>query len=606
MENGFENKDGFENHPETEGKTGDTEYCSQDQYVTESTENSSSEKEAAFGTDYNSSGVQQSGQYSDTSWQQEASGRQSARQQGSYQAPDYGYQPGGQRNDNRQYYQDNNQGFHNEYQEQGGYFNGGQNGNRKKPHHTGKKIAVIAGCAILFGVIAAAGVKGIDMLISGRQDDAALLEEQQQSEDRQENRQENSIQEENGIVSNTQTQSGSPAVSGEQAVPGIVENAMPSMVSIDCKITETYNYFGRDYSQNATGSGSGFLIEENENELFIATNNHVVEGAKSIEITFIDGTKAEATTKGTDAAADLAVVSVKKSDLKKDTMKQIRVASLGESDNVKLGEMVVAIGNALGYGQSVTVGYVSAKDREVTVSSGETMVLLQADAAINPGNSGGALLNLKGEVIGIPTIKYADSTVEGMGFAIPISRANPILDELVKREVLTEEERGYLGVSCRDVTSEANELYNIPIGVYVSELSEDGAAKKAGVQIGDIITALNGVETSSKEAFAEKVHSYRIGTEITLTIQRSHNGKYEEMEIKAKLKGKSTMEGLPGSEDSYSEGSSSQNPGNDGNADGEGSFGSGSSGNPGDSSGNGGYEDGSEEDFYEFFRDFFN
>lgn len=651
----MENKNEFETSPETGREPEGTEAVIQEQSMqvqedssgslAENTEGGNFENKASFGNDYNSRTSQQNGQYSYTPQEQEFSREQSAgwqqRNSSGYKAPDYGYQPGSRRNQDsyqdsyqagnqnsyqnsyqtgnqngyqnsyqtgnqnsyQNSYQNDSQGFHNEYQEPG---SGYQNGNGKKPGGTAKKIAMIAGCAIVLGIVAAAGVKGIDMLITEKQNNTALLEEQQQSKEIQE-----SIQEPEagsaGIGSISNAQEGMTASGGEEraaSVSDIAENAMPSMVSIDCTVTQTYNYFGQNYSQDATGSGSGFIIEENDKELFIATNNHVVEGANSIEITFIDGEKAEATTKGTDSTADLAVVSVKKSDLKKDTMKQIKVAAIGESDDVRLGEMVVAIGNALGYGQSVTVGYVSAKDREVKVSAGEKMVLLQTDAAINPGNSGGALINLQGQVIGIPTIKYADSTVEGMGFAIPISRANPILEELAKREVLTESEQGYLGISCLDVTSDANKMYGMPVGVYVSEVSDDGAAKAAGIQVGDIITAINGVEASSKEALIEKVHSYRIGTEITLTVQRSHNGTYQEMEFKVTLKGKKTIEGLSGADASQA-GNGNSSSGN-GNANGGND--DGNSGSSGDIYGNGGYDNkGSEnDDFYDFFYDFFN
>lgn len=509
-----------------------------------------------------------------------------------YRAPDYGYSSGNE-----------------------GGSSPAPNGDHKKPHKTGKKIAMIAGCVVVLGVAAAVGVKGVDMLLSDKANDVTVQEEQQNvqekdAEDQQEQKQD--AQTNTNAAAEIQNSTISLS-SGATVVSDIAENAMPSMVSIDCTITENYSYFGQNYSQDSTGSGSGFIIEESDTELFIATNNHVVEGANSIEVTFIDGEKAEATTKGTDTTADLAVISVKKNSLKKSTKQQIRIAALGDSNDVRLGEMVVAIGNALGYGQSVTVGYVSAKDREVAVSSDEKMVLLQTDAAINPGNSGGALINLQGQVIGIPTVKYADSTVEGMGFAIPISRATPILDELVKREVLTEEEQGYLGVSCLDVTSEANELYGIPVGVYVSEVSDDGAAKEAGIQVGDIITALNGVETSSKEALVEKVHSYRIGTEITLTIQRSNNGKYKEMEVKATLKEKSTIDGLSGSDSNtqtgQGSGSSSGNSGgsnrkNESSSNGSTDNSGGNYGNSGDTY-DGYYGRGDAEDFYDFFSDFF-
>lgn len=533
-------------------------------------------------------------------------------QNATYQAPDYGYHQEEQGTENQNNYGQQQHGLQNyNYENNQGFYNN-QIPEKQKSRSKTKKVIMIAGLVVVISIAVAATVKAIDMLIV-QPGNTALIENEQNENQLSSNNENNSnfseIQGESSSSTIGRT-SVSNSISGNTIISDIAEESMASMVSIDCTVTDTYNYFGQKYSQDAIGSGSGFLIGENENELFIATNNHVVEGANDIEITFIDEKKAKATTKGTDSAADLAVISVQKSDLKKDTKNQIKIASLGKSDNVRLGEMVVAIGNALGYGQSVTVGYISAKDREVEVNEGEKMILLQTDAAINPGNSGGALLNLSGEVIGIPSVKYADDKVEGMGFAIPISRAIPILDELMKREVLTEKEQGYLGVTCIDVTSDANEMYKIPIGAYVYEVSKDGAAKEGGVQVGDIITAINGMEISSKEALTQKVHSYRIGTEVTLTIQRSSNGKYKEIELKVKLKGKSTIDGLEGSDNSESDNSDNNDitipiPKNDDN-DGNGNNGQ-QGGNSGDIFGNGDdyYGNGS-DDFFDFFNQFFN
>jgi serine protease Do len=310
----------------------------------------------------------------------------------------------------------------------------------------------------------------------------------------------------------------------------MVKNTMPSIVTITSTYTQSYNWFGQQYDQENEGGGSGFIVGKNETELLIATNNHVVEGADPITVTFIDDTQAEAIIKGTDAIADLAVISIDLSSISKETLAAIDIAKLGDSESVKVGQMAIAIGNALGYGQSTTVGYISAKDREVAVSD-KTMVLLQTDAAINPGNSGGALLNIKGEVIGINTVKYASSEVEGMGFAIPISRALPIINELMSREILKEEEKGYLGVVPNDVTEDISSMYNWPIGVYVTEMIEDGAAAKAGVLVGDIITKVNDTEITASTQLRDKVTSYRAGTEITITIMRNNNGKFEEKQI---------------------------------------------------------------------------
>lgn len=320
-------------------------------------------------------------------------------------------------------------------------------------------------------------------------------------------------------------------------VTEVVKETMPSIVTISTTYTKPYyDWFGQQMDQEAQGGGSGIIVGKNETELLIATNNHVVEGADPITVKFIDGTEAEAIIKGTDATADLAVIAIKLEDIDAETLSTIQIAKIGDSENVKVGEMAVAIGNALGYGQSTTVGYISAKDREVKLDD-KTMVLLQTDAAINPGNSGGALLNLKGEVIGINTVKYASNEVEGMGFAIPISRALPIIEELKNREILADTEKGYLGVSIRDVTEEVAQMYNWPIGVYVIETVPDGSAVKAGILAGDIITKVNDTEITAKTQLQEKVTSYRIGTEITVTVMRSVNGKFEEKQIKVTLSG---------------------------------------------------------------------
>jgi serine protease Do len=251
----------------------------------------------------------------------------------------------------------------------------------------------------------------------------------------------------------------------------------------------------------------------------------------------------------------LAVVSVPLEDIKESTLQSIKVATLGDSDTVQLGEKVVAIGNALGYGQSVTVGYISATNREVSVTSGtsqNTMTLLQTDAAINPGNSGGALLNMNGEVIGINSVKYADTSVEGMGYAIPISSATPIINELMNYEKLTDDEKGYLGITGTDITEE-NNLYNMPTGVYVYELATGGAAEKGGMQKGDIITAINGNAVTNMEAVKQKVNNTRVGTEITVTVMRNENGEYIEKELTITLQGKDSLNSLTTEENNTSQ-----------------------------------------------------
>ena len=316
-------------------------------------------------------------------------------------------------------------------------------------------------------------------------------------------------------------------------VSKVVEEVMPSIVSIDC----TFNTSTIWGTYQSAGAGSGIVLKKTDKELLIATNSHVINGALTIKVTFNNSKSFDASLKGKDAVADLAVISIPLSDIDDETIKAIKVATLGNSDDIKVGQMAIAIGNSLGYGQSVTVGYISAKDREVTVDS-KKMILLQTDAAINPGNSGGALLNINGEVIGINSVKYADSSVEGMGFAIPISRAFDILTDLSDREILTDDEKGYLGVYIEDVTAEFAEAYNWPVGIYVSELVEGGAAEKAGILRGDIITGVNGISVSSSEDLSARIQSIRHGQEVTITVSRLNSGSFEEMDIKVILQPK--------------------------------------------------------------------
>lgn len=314
----------------------------------------------------------------------------------------------------------------------------------------------------------------------------------------------------------------------------VYKEVLPSIVAIDSTISQSINIFGQTYENQDVGSGSGIIVGETETELLIATNNHVVDGATKINITFIDGSTAEAITKGTDAAADLAVVSIDVTTLTKDTLTAIKVATLGNSDQLLEGEPAIAIGNALGYGQSITIGCISAINRTVQLEDGEK-VLLQTDAAINPGNSGGALINSKGEVIGINTVKLVTSSVEGMGYAIPISYANPILEELMSREIIKVEDQGYLGVRISEVTESVAESFDIPLGVIIREVTEGSAAQKAGLLNNDIVTGIEGVEVTTASSLQEKVKSYRYGTKITVTVQRLVDGNYKEMNFEVVL-----------------------------------------------------------------------
>lgn len=324
-------------------------------------------------------------------------------------------------------------------------------------------------------------------------------------------------------------------------VSDVVDETMPSIVAITSTVTQSYNdWFGQNYEQEVEGSGSGFIVGKNDNELLIVTNNHVVDGAKAIAVKFIDDEIYQAEIKGKDSTADLAVIAVKLKDISDDTMGKIKIATLGNSDDIKVGQMAIAIGNALGYGQSTTVGYISAKEREVTIEN-NTMTLLQTDAAINPGNSGGALLNIAGEVIGINSVKYADSSVEGMGFAIPITRAMPIINDLMNREKIAEGEAGFLGIAGSTVSSDMISGYGWPEGVYIDSVVEGGPAEESGILPRDIVTKINDTNVTTMEAMQERISSYRAGTKVNVTIQRLENGQFVEKTFEVKLKKKTQV-----------------------------------------------------------------
>lgn len=319
----------------------------------------------------------------------------------------------------------------------------------------------------------------------------------------------------------------------------VVDQVMPSIVSVYNDFTEeVQSFYGQTFTRQGESTGSGIIIGKTDKELLIVTNNHVVEGADNLRVLFIDQETCDAELKGTDPSNDLAVIAVPLDNLKDTTQSMIKVATLGNSDNLKIGEDVIAIGNALGYGQSVTTGIVSAINREI---SDETITgtFIQTDAAINPGNSGGALVNINGHVIGINSSKIGGSTIEGMGFAIPISRAIPIIEELMNRDTLTkvdENERGTIGISGVTVTSDASKAYNMPMGVFVSQILEKGAAAGSDLREGDIITAINGQAITSMEELQKQLAYYKAGTEVTLTVQRSDgNGSYAETPVKVTL-----------------------------------------------------------------------
>ena len=345
-------------------------------------------------------------------------------------------------------------------------------------------------------------------------------------------------------------------------VAAVAQASMPSVVAITTvSVQEIPSFFGYSSHQYKSAStGSGIIVGDNDDELLIATNNHVVDGATTLSVCFIGDDVANAETetvnagdngdlnvedavsakiKGTDADNDLAVVAVKKSDIPEDTLNQIKIAQIGSSDDLAVGQQVVAIGNALGYGQSVTSGWISALNRTISTDDGTNSTgLIQTDAAINPGNSGGALLNMKGELIGINSAKYADSAVEGMGYAIPISKAKPILEELMNRETrenVDSSKKGYLGVSLANLTTEAIVMYNMPTGAFVRSVEDDSPAQEAGICKGDIIVKFDGQKVSDGDDLLDKLQYYKSGEKIEAVIARATNGEYEENTIELTL-----------------------------------------------------------------------
>ena len=322
-------------------------------------------------------------------------------------------------------------------------------------------------------------------------------------------------------------------------VSTIVDKAMPSVVSIYGKEEVTQNSFFGPQSYEAQSSGSGIIVGKTDSELLIVTNNHVIADTTSLEVEFSDGKKASASVKGGDSDNDVAVVAVKLSDMGEDTLSRISIANIGDSDNVKVGQGVVAIGNALGYGQSVTVGYISALNREVKTEGGTSRNLLQTDAAINPGNSGGALLNMQGQVIGINSAKYSDTAVEGMGYAIPISTVKDLIKELSSKEtrtVVAQENQGYLGIQGKDIDEEMAKAYDMPQGIYVYKVVEGGAAASSDLKAKDIITKFDGQSVRSMEELKNMLTYYESGRKVDLTVQRlDDSGKYVEKTVSITL-----------------------------------------------------------------------
>ena len=420
-----------------------------------------------------------------------------------------------------------------------------------------KKGLTFSLCAVLAGGLAAGSFEGVNKLAgwsgattveaASNKDETTLTYAKSEKND----------SDASDSKSDTGKDTGSTA-KGSLDVSEIVSEALPSIVSITTKsVQEVQNYFGmygmygyapQQQEQEVEGSGSGIIVGKNDDELLIATNYHVVEGADTLSVAFTDGNAVEASVKGFDEERDLAVVSVSLDDVEDDTMDAISIANIGSSDDLKVGEQVVAIGNALGYGQSVTTGIVSAKNRRMdsdnnTVTDGsddssDGVNLIQTDAAINPGNSGGALLNMEGEVVGINSAKLASTEVEGMGYAIAISDVTDILQNLMNetsRDKLDDSEHGVLGIKGSSVSSEAVQMYGIPAGVFVKEVTEGGAADKAGLKANSVITEFNGKTVSSNNQLIEYLSYYEPDEEVELTVQVPHGTSYKEETVKVTL-----------------------------------------------------------------------
>lgn len=434
---------------------------------------------------------------------------------------------------------------------------------KKSGNGIGKKFGFTVTMALIFGLVAGLVFQGVNLLGNkylgtNNTRTNTSVESVQVSPTTTEN---------NNVNTESDTGAATPVSTNVSSVADIVQNTMPSVVAITAvSVQEIQDWWsGQTQQYEGVGSGSGIIIGQNDEELLIATNNHVVTDAKNVSVSFygdeVDATVLEsesaqygqnadelaqeyaknsvaAQIKGTDVDNDLAVISVQKSDIPEETLSEIKVATMGDSSTLVVGEQVVAIGNALGYGQSVTSGYVSALDRVIATEGSSTSGLIQTDAAINPGNSGGALLNMKGEVIGINSAKFADEQVEGMGFAIPISTAQPILDELMSRETRTivdEKDAAYLGITCKEVSAEVSQVYKIPSGVFVYEVTEGGAAQKAGVISGDVITALDGTKINSYDELTNQLQYYAAGETVDIVVSRAENGEYKEQTLSITL-----------------------------------------------------------------------
>ena len=480
---------------------------------------------------------------------------------------DQGVQPSRSRYEYQNYYNDRYRG--DDSKQKYGYQPGVQQTPApKKRDSAGKWIAVSALVVIFVCVCIGIGLIGVYSIRSANQLDSAsvgVLEVAPDAGDDAKNqeddgnhaatdspeRSEAGLSGDSSLTEDTTTGDGQVAAASEIAqqqsasavvtdVTQVVEAVMPACVSITNNFTQTVqDFWGQTYSQDETASGSGIIIGENEQELLIVTNNHVVDSTEQLYVQFIDGETVEAQVKGTDASADLAVVAVKLDTIANSTKQEICIARMGDSDSLKIGEPAIAIGNALGYGQSVTTGVISALNRKIESSNSEEGTsLIQTDAAINPGNSGGALLNMRGEVIGINSNKIGGSSIEGMGYAIPISTARPIIEDLMERQTRTkysEEERGYLGISCINVTSDLSENFSMPQGIFVAQVYSGTGAEAAGLVRGNIVVAFDGVTVQNQEELTKQMQYYKAGESVEITIMVNSANGYQQKNVTVTL-----------------------------------------------------------------------
>ena len=480
---------------------------------------------------------------------------------------DQGAQPSRSRYEYQNYYNDRYRG--DDSKQKYGYQPGVQQTPApKKGDSAGKWIAVSALVVIFVCVCIGIGLIGVYSIRSANQLDSAsvgVLEVDPDAGDDAKNqeddgnhaatdspeRSEAGLSGDSSLTEGTTAGGGQVAAASEIAqqqsasavvtdVTQVVEAVMPACVSITNNFTQTVqDFWGQIYSQDETASGSGIIIGENEQELLIVTNNHVVDSTEQLYVQFIDGETVEAQVKGTDASADLAVVAVKLDTIANSTKQEICIARMGDSDSLKIGEPAIAIGNALGYGQSVTTGVISALNRKIESSNSEEGTsLIQTDAAINPGNSGGALLNMRGEVIGINSNKIGGSSIEGMGYAIPISTARPIIEDLMERQTRTkysEEERGYLGISCINVTSDLSENFSMPQGIFVAQVYSGTGAEAAGLVRGNIVVAFDGVTVQNQEELTKQMQYYKAGESVEITIMVNSANGYQQKNVTVTL-----------------------------------------------------------------------